>query len=595
MRDTRLMFVLVSAALCTSAVGTARADYFEGPARVAAEAEAARLQAIKLRWKARLFALPGVYGVGIGFDRANGELLFKVMYEASDLSPAIPARIEGVRVRAVPGRRPRAGNTGGTYANPAHAGQHSLPVKMGNSVRHANGCPDGCTLGFKACDTNTGEAVFVTADHCADDFNGCLTGALDPMYHTAPGDGAADCLWHEEVGVVSGHAAPTCGANSLVDAAKVVSDDGLSDWEVRDIGLPATTFVLPFVGGLWSKSGRTTGYTAGEISAIHVDLVVDYGCCANDPEMQDLFELDTISGDACLGGDSGSAVLDYYLPPHILGMVIAGDGTPCYALPIATVLGALSLSLDRGLCIDLCPAEEAAGDGPHHAILIAATRDLRSVLAASELGKGFVRAYYAFAKDWARLYATRPLLLAQTTVAFQTSLPVIEALAARRPITVTPAQITAVDALLAAHGDAADAGPLRSQFAAWRQALHDPRVRRAFQVTVSGPAGDFDRDGVPDDTDNCPTLASTSQRDSDADGVGDACDNCVKLANPRVAPDFVYQHRDARTTGDQLDDDGDGFGNRCDGAVPGRAPGPKCATCPLDCNGGEHVSCAYPP
>src|SRR6266542_2761621 len=45
----------------------------------------------------------------------------------------------------------------------------------------------------------------------------------------------------------------------------------------------------------------------------------------------------------------------------------------------------------------------------------------------------------------------------------------------------------------------------------------------SFQVGVS-PA-DSDGDGVPDSTDNCPTLANANQADVDNDGIGDACDN----------------------------------------------------------------------
>lgn len=38
-----------------------------------------------------------------------------------------------------------------------------------------------------------------------------------------------------------------------------------------------------------------------------------------------------------------------------------------------------------------------------------------------------------------------------------------------------------------------------------------------------GTVVDTDGDGVPDDTDNCPTIPNPSQRDTDHDGYGDAC------------------------------------------------------------------------
>ncbi|MBX2942966.1 MAG: thrombospondin type 3 repeat-containing protein [Cyclobacteriaceae bacterium] len=37
---------------------------------------------------------------------------------------------------------------------------------------------------------------------------------------------------------------------------------------------------------------------------------------------------------------------------------------------------------------------------------------------------------------------------------------------------------------------------------------------------------DGDGDGIPDASDNCPTVANTDQADADSDGIGDVCDSC---------------------------------------------------------------------
>lgn len=42
---------------------------------------------------------------------------------------------------------------------------------------------------------------------------------------------------------------------------------------------------------------------------------------------------------------------------------------------------------------------------------------------------------------------------------------------------------------------------------------------------------DIDRDGIPDDVDNCPTSSNASQSNEDGDKFGDACDPCPPVAD----------------------------------------------------------------
>jgi hypothetical protein len=81
-----------------------------------------------------------------------------------------------------------------------------------------------------------------------------------------------------------------------------------------------------------------------------------------------------------------------------------------------------------------------------------------------------------------------------------------------------------------------------------RDAMHD--------APHDGPP-DSDGDGVPDATDNCPTIANADQADEDGDGLGDVCDNCPHIANAN-----------------QANADGDGVGDVCD-------PNPS--------TGGDHI------
>lgn len=79
-----------------------------------------------------------------------------------------------------------------------------------------------------------------------------------------------------------------------------------------------------------------------------------------------------------------------------------------------------------------------------------------------------------------------------------------------------------------------------------------------MRLTIAAPL-DTDGDGIPDATDNCPTVANKDQADLDADKIGDACD-------PDIDGDGYPNGVDAfpRDKTDWLDTDGDGIGNNAD-------------------------------
>jgi hypothetical protein len=89
---------------------------------------------------------------------------------------------------------------------------------------------------------------------------------------------------------------------------------------------------------------------------------------------------------------------------------------------------------------------------------------------------------------------------------------------------------------------------------------------------------DSDRDGIPDASDNCPTVPNPGQEDGDGDGVGNVCDNCPTIANANQADsdhDGVGDACDncpSICNSQQLDADHDGIGDVCD-------PTPGCGGC----------------
>ena len=89
-------------------------------------------------------------------------------------------------------------------------------------------------------------------------------------------------------------------------------------------------------------------------------------------------------------------------------------------------------------------------------------------------------------------------------------------------------------------------------------------------VLITKEVFDSDNDGIPGETDNCPTVYNPDQNDVDLDGVGDDCDNCPDTYNP-TQPDVdgdglgnVCDNCWKVSNDHQTDTDGDGYGDDCD-------------------------------
>ena len=71
---------------------------------------------------------------------------------------------------------------------------------------------------------------------------------------------------------------------------------------------------------------------------------------------------------------------------------------------------------------------------------------------------------------------------------------------------------------------------------------------------------DGDNDGIPDSSDNCPTVFNPDQKDTDGDHVGDACDSDDDNDGVPDSSDNCPLVSNAN----QADKDGDGIGDACD-------------------------------
>ena len=153
------------------------------------------------------------------------------------------------------------------------------------------------------------------------------------------------------VGYLAGWADPLAGAN--IDAAIAEVAPGMVDLngDILGIGRPAAGTVAAYVGQRVKKSGRTTGLTSSQVSALNATIQVDYETeCAGQVVGTATFTGQIIvsnPGEGFLtGGDSGSMLLeDEAVSPRAVGLLYAGSSSTAIANPIDEVLGALGVTM----------------------------------------------------------------------------------------------------------------------------------------------------------------------------------------------------------------------------------------------------------
>jgi hypothetical protein len=125
---------------------------------------------------------------------------------------------------------------------------------------------------------------------------------------------------------------------NLVDAAiaRPLSVD-LVERRILNIGVPRGSREAD-LGTAIRKSGRTTGFTTGEIQQIDASVRVSYGNSGTA-----LFQDQFVAGAMSQGGDSGSAVLD--ADGYVIGLLFAGSDTTTIINRISNVTAALNVSI----------------------------------------------------------------------------------------------------------------------------------------------------------------------------------------------------------------------------------------------------------
>jgi hypothetical protein len=321
--------------------------------------------------KEAILEKPNVVGVGVGFKRTNGmvtgEISVVVMVQKkipiAGLEPqdVLPKQVDSVDVDVIEVGEIRALQAPTDRWRPAPGG-----VSIGHFKITAG------TLGCAVRDRATGTRLILSNNHVLANSNDAVPG--DPIYQPGPydgGSGANDLFAHLErfceivfttqpggCSLASAYAdfgntlARLVGSHhrlqvfqtnpqavNLVDAAvaRPVNDADLLD-EILEIGVVSGT-VQGTLGMPVRKSGRTTGFTTGEITLLDSTVDVSYGS-----GRVARFENQLVAGPMSQGGDSGSLVVagDSL---QAVGLLFAGSAQTTIFSPIQAVLDCLEVDL----------------------------------------------------------------------------------------------------------------------------------------------------------------------------------------------------------------------------------------------------------
>jgi hypothetical protein len=321
--------------------------------------------------KATLLAKPNVVGVGIGAREVAGQVtgetcivvLVREKLPLAGLDPesVIPKAVAGVQTDVVQVGELRALQSPTDRWRPAPGG-----VSIGHYRITAG------TFGCVVRDRNSGARLVLSNNHVLADSNDAAIG--DPILQPGPADGGS--VDRDRIGQLERFCPiefsvdePTCGlasayaslgnalaelfganhwlsvyradpqAVNLVDAA-VARPDADSDILDRILEIGEVSGTVPATLGMGvRKSGRTTGFTTGEITVIDATVNVSYGS-----GRIATFENQLVSGPMSQGGDSGSLLVAAD-SLQAVGLLFAGSDQATIYNPIQAVLDCLEVSL----------------------------------------------------------------------------------------------------------------------------------------------------------------------------------------------------------------------------------------------------------
>jgi hypothetical protein len=209
-----------------------------------------------------------------------------------------------------------------------HQVKQTPPVKMGTSGGSLNDISRffccGGTLG--ALVMRDGVLCILSNNHILARSGSASTGedTLQPGLIDSNCSGGTSNV----VGDFIGNLVPLGTGN--VDAALSVARAGMVDTSgfILDIGAPRTTVQAPTIGLAVMKSGRTSGFTTGNITSINTTVTIQYQKgCNQGKKFNITFTGQIVTGAMSAGGDSGSLLVSNDGSPNPVGLLFAGSSS----------------------------------------------------------------------------------------------------------------------------------------------------------------------------------------------------------------------------------------------------------------------------
>ncbi|NOZ00109.1 MAG: hypothetical protein GXP40_13055 [Chloroflexi bacterium] len=317
-----------------------------------------------------LFAKPNVVGVGVGYKdvrgEQTGEVCVKVLVRrklpraALTSADMVPRELDGIRTDVIQVGDLRALLSPTDRWRPAPGG-----VSIGHYRITAG------TLGCVVRDRESGERLILSNNHVLANSNDAQHG--DPILQPGPADGGqvetdtlaklarfcpiqfdttpGTCDLAKGYALLGNAIAQAVGSSHRLDVKRVsravnhvdaavarpVTDSDVLDRILTIDNVPGT---LPAELGMpLCKSGRTTGFTTGQVRVLDATVTISYG------ELRTAtFEEQIITGPMSQGGDSGSLVVAKD-SRNAVGLLFAGSEQSTVLNPIQAVLDCLNVTI----------------------------------------------------------------------------------------------------------------------------------------------------------------------------------------------------------------------------------------------------------